>query len=91
MGICPGRAPIGIDPFCLLRVKVVPSEEDSASCGVLVDLLQSVTAIHSANYAFSVEITTQTAFKNRDGGEDNFLHHRFRLRRKSSSRAKTSR
>ena len=49
MGVCPGQAPIPIDPFCLLRVKVVPSEEDSASCGVLADIFQSATAIHSAN------------------------------------------
>ena len=52
MGDCPGQAPITIDPFRQLRVKVVPSEEDSASCGVLADFFQSVTAIHSANYAF---------------------------------------
>ena len=91
MGVCPGQAPIAIDPFCFHRVKVVPSEEDSASCGVLVDLFQSVTAIRSVKYAFSIEITTQTAFKIRYGGEDKFLHHRFRLQRKSSSRAKTSR
>ena len=64
MGVCPGQAPITIDPFCLLRVKVVPSEEDSASCGALADFLQSATAIHSANYASFVKITTQTAFKN---------------------------
>ena len=89
MGICP-MAPIAMDQFCLLRVNIVPSEEHSASCGVLVDLFQSVTAIRSVNYPFPVEITTQTALKNRDGGENKFLHQRFMLRRKSSSRAKTS-
>ena len=52
MGVCPGQAPIAIDWFCLLRVKVVPSEEDSPSCGVLVDIFQSVNAIRSAIYAF---------------------------------------
>ena len=48
MGICPGQVLIALDPFCLLWVKIVPSEEDSASCGALADLFQSVTAIHSA-------------------------------------------
>ena len=80
MGVCPGEAPIAIDPVCLLRVKVVPSEEDSASFGVFVDLFQSVTAIRSVRYAFSVEITTQTAFKNGDDCKDKILSHRLRLR-----------
>ena len=52
MGVCPEQAPIAIGPFCLLRVKVVLSEEDSASYGVLVDLVQSLIAIRSVNYAF---------------------------------------
>ena len=41
-----------INPICLLRVKVVPSEEDSAPCGVLADPVQSLVAIDSVNYAF---------------------------------------
>ena len=36
-----------------LRVKTVPSEEDSASCEVLAGLIQSLFAVSSANYAFS--------------------------------------
>ena len=66
MGICPGQAPIAIHLFYPRRVKLVPSEKDS--CGILVDLFESVTAFRSVNYAFSVEVTTQTAFENIDGG-----------------------
>ena len=62
MAVCLGHAPIVLGPFCLLRVNVVLSEEDSASYVVLIDLFQSVTAIRSLNYALSIEITTQTAF-----------------------------
>ena len=78
MGVCPGQAPIATDPFCLLRVKVVQSEENSAFCGVLVDIFQSVTAIRSANYTFSIKIITETDFKNRDGDKNKFPHHRLR-------------
>ena len=53
MGVCPGQAPMAMSPFCLLRVKTVPSEEDSASCEVLAGLIQSLIAVSSANYAFS--------------------------------------
>ena len=67
MGMCPGQAPMTIGPFCLLRVKVVPSEEDSASSGVLADLIQSFIAIGSVNYPFSLKLQTQIAFKNLDG------------------------
>ena len=56
MGVCPGQAPMALGPFCLLRVKVVPSEEDSASCGVLADLIQSFIAIGSVNYTFSSKL-----------------------------------
>ena len=56
MGMCPGQAPMTIGPFCLLGVKVVPSEEDSASCGVLADLIQSFIAIGSVNYTFSLKL-----------------------------------
>ena len=52
MGICPGQAPMTMNSFCLLRVKTVPSEEDSASCEVLAGLFQSVIAISNANCAF---------------------------------------
>ena len=57
MGICPGQAPMTMSSFCLLRVKTVPSEEDSASCEVLAGLIQSVIAISNANYAFSSKPT----------------------------------
>ena len=53
MGICLGQAPMTMISFCLLRVKTVPSEEDSASCEVLAGLIQSLIAVSSANYAFS--------------------------------------
>ena len=57
MGMCPGQAPMTIGPICLLRVEVVPSEEDSASCGVLADLVQSFIAIGSVNYTFALELS----------------------------------
>ena len=63
MGVCPGQAPIAIDPFCLLRVKIVPSEENSASCGALAYTSQSVTAIHSAIYAFSSKFSLRQPLK----------------------------
>ena len=53
MGICPGQALMTMSSFCLLRVKTVPSEEDSASCEVLAGLIQSLIAVSSANYALS--------------------------------------
>ena len=56
MGICPGQAPMTIGPFCLLWVNVVPSEEDSASYGVLADLIQSFIAIGSVNYTFALKL-----------------------------------
>ena len=37
----------------LFRVKTVRSEEDSASCEVLVGLIQSLIAVSSANHTFS--------------------------------------
>ena len=63
MGICPGQAPMTMSSFCLFRVKTVPSEEDSASCEVLADLIQSVTAISSAHYAFSSKPTLRQPLK----------------------------
>ena len=69
--MCPGQARMTKGPFYLLRVKVVPSEEDSASCGVLADLIQSFIAIGSVNYT-CIEIATQIAFKNVDGDKDKF-------------------
>ena len=56
MGICSGQTPMTIGPFCLLRVEVVPSEEDSASCGVLDDLIQSFIAIGSVSYTFALKL-----------------------------------
>ena len=53
MGICPGQAPMTMSSFCLLQVKTVPSEEDSASCEVLADLVLSLTAVSNVNYALS--------------------------------------
>ena len=50
MGICPEQSSIATGQFCLLRIKVVPSEEDFVSCGVLVVLVQSLIAICSVNY-----------------------------------------
>ena len=54
MGFCPGQAPMTMSPICLIRVKTVPSEEDGASCGVLVDLVQSLFA--SVNYDFLLNL-----------------------------------
>ena len=62
MGVCLGNAPLVLGPFCLLRVNVVPSEEDSVSYRVLIDVFQSVTAIGSLNDALPIKITSQTAF-----------------------------
>ena len=56
MGMYPGQAPMTIGPYCLLRVNVVPSEEDSASCGVLADLVQSFIAISSVIYTFALKL-----------------------------------
>ena len=53
MGICPGQALMTMSSFCLLVVKTVPSEEDSASCEVLAGLIQSLIAVSSANYPLS--------------------------------------
>ena len=63
MGICPGQAPIVICPFCLLRVKTVPSEEDSASCGVLAGLIQSLIAVSNVNYALSSKLPFRQTLK----------------------------
>ena len=43
--------------------KVVPSEEDSASGGVLADLIQSVIAVNSANYALSSKLSLRQPLK----------------------------
>ena len=69
MGICPGQAPMAMSPFCLLRVRNVPSEEDSASCEVLAGLIQSVIAISSAHYAFSSKPTLRQPLKNASGAK----------------------
>ena len=53
MGVYLGQAPMTLSPFCLLRVKPVQSQEDSASCEVLAGLIQSLIAVSIANYAFS--------------------------------------
>ena len=50
MGICRGHAPMTMSSFCLLGVKTVPSEEDSASCEVLAGLIQSLIAVSNVNY-----------------------------------------
>ena len=70
MGICPGQAPMAMSPFCLLQVRNVPSEEDSASCEVLAGLIQSVIAISSAHYAFSSKPTLRQPLKNASGGKE---------------------
>ena len=72
MGICPGQAPITIDPFGHLRVKFVPSEEDTASFGVLVDLFQSLTAIRSTNYAFLSKLSLRQPLKMKAVAKINF-------------------
>ena len=56
MGICPGQAPMTMSPFCLLWVKTVPPEEDSASGGVLAGQIQSLIAISSVSYAFASQL-----------------------------------
>ena len=53
MGICQGQAHVAMGPYCLLRVKTAPSEEYSASCGVLPGLMLSLIAISKVNYALS--------------------------------------
>ena len=72
MGIYPGQAPMTMSSFCLLRVKAVPSEEDSASCGVLADLIQSLIAVSSAIYAFSSKPSLRQPLKNRGDGKGKF-------------------
>ena len=63
MGICPGQAPMTMSSFILLRVKTVPSEEDSTSCEVLAGLIQSLIAVSSANYALSSELSLRQPLK----------------------------
>ena len=75
MGICPRQVPIALSPFCLLRVKTVPSEEDFASRGVLAGLIQSVIAISSVNYALSLDYRLNSLEKS-DGVKGEFFCHR---------------
>ena len=92
MGICPGQAPMALSPFCLLRVRNVPSEEDSASCEVLAGLIQSVIAISSAHYAFSSKPTLRQPLKNASSGKEKSSF--FKVTQEievSSSRAVTTR
>ena len=63
MSICPGQAPMTMSSFCLLRVKTVPSEKDSASFEVLAGLIQSLLAVSSANYALSSELSLRQPLK----------------------------
>ena len=56
MGISPGQAPRAMSQICLLQVKTVPPEEDSASFGVLAGLIQSLFDISSVNYAFASKL-----------------------------------
>ena len=67
MGICPGQAPMTMCPFCLFRVKIVPSEEDSASCGVLAGLIQSLIAVST----LFLETIAYTACKIKVMAEEN--------------------
>ena len=62
---------MNMSPFYLLRVRTVPSEEDSVSCEVLAGLIQSLISVSRANYAFFLETIAQTALplKNRSGGK----------------------
>ena len=66
MGICPGQTPIAMSPFCFLRVKSAPSDEDSAFCGVLAGLIQSIIAISNVNYAFSTKLRFRQPLKSED-------------------------
>ena len=63
MGNCQGQAPMTMSPFCLLRVKTVRSEEDSASCEVLAGLIQFLIAVSSASYAFSSKLSLRQPLK----------------------------
>ena len=63
MGICPRQAPMTMSSFCLLRVKTLPSEEDSASCEVLACLVQSLIAVSSANYALFSKLSLRQPLK----------------------------
>ena len=91
MGICPGQAPINMSPFCLLQVKTVPSEEDSASCEVLAGMIQSLIAVSSANYAFSAKPSLRQPLKIEVvEKEKSFLSLLQRMTKISSSRANTA-
>ena len=63
MDICPGQALMTMSSFCLLRVKTVPSEEDSSSCEVLAGLIQSLVAVSSANYALFSKLSLRQPLK----------------------------
>ena len=63
MGICPGQAPMTMSSFCHLRVKTVPSEEDSASFEALAGLIQSLIAVSSSNYALSSKLSLRQPLK----------------------------
>ena len=51
-GHLPGTGAHDHEPILLPSGETVQSEEDSASCGALVDLVQSLIAIFSVKYAF---------------------------------------
>ena len=63
MGICPGQAPIAMSPFCLLRVKTVRSEENSASWRALAGLIQSLIAVSNVNHALSSKLQLRQPLK----------------------------
>ena len=50
--------------FCFLRVKTVPSEEDSASCGVLAGLIKSLIAVSYVNCVLPSELLLREPLKN---------------------------
>ena len=63
--------------FCLLRVKTVPSEEDSASCEVLAGLIQSLIAVNTVNYALSSKLPLRQPLKTFQ--KENMLNFCFRV------------
>ena len=71
MSICPGQAPMTMSPFCLLRVKTVPSE-DSASCEVLASLIQSLIAVSNVNYASHSKLPLRQPSKVNVAAKENF-------------------
>ena len=53
---------MSMSPFCLFRVKPVPSEKDSGSYGVLAGPSQSLIAGGNVNYALPLKLPPNVKF-----------------------------